>query len=127
MDEALHGAQRALELIAQYPDAVSVVLGTLAGYVLTVMVETYFLPTETDAARLRRQKGLTFLFCWLASGAASSLLWSVLDPKDARGERIIVSYVVGVFAFAGYPFLAKVATSLWPRIGSAWSAPVKPP
>lgn len=121
IDEVVEGVRKALDVASHYPDVVALVFGTLIGYVFTVMVELYFLPIETDPGRLRRQKGLTFILCWIASGACSSVLWSFLDPADSRKERIMISYLVGVLSFAAYPFLAKVATNLWPKIGSAWS------
>ena len=109
-----------VNLGSHYPDLLCLAVGSLVGYTLTVMVESYFLPVAVTPDSIRKQKGLTFLFCWLVSGAASAILWVFLDPADPPAMRIAVSYVVGVLSFPGYPFLAKVATSIWPRVGSAW-------
>jgi hypothetical protein len=117
----LDAISKALALIASYPDVVALILGSLIGYVFTVMIERYFLPIYTDPKDQRRQQGLTFLLCWLASATCSSLLWLFLDPKDRPFERIAISLLVGVLSFPGYPFLAKLATSLYPKVGSAWS------
>ena len=126
MDYILTSAKKVLDFFSGYPEIVALIGGTFIGYVFTIMIETYFLPIETDFEKLRRQKGLTFIMCWGASGAASAILWAFLDPRDIRAERITVSYLVGVLSFAAYPMLARLATYFWPKVGSAWTA-IKPP
>lgn len=110
-----------LSLASHYPDLVAILIGTLVGYVFTVTVEAYFLPTPPS----RRQKGLTFLICWLASGTASGILWAFLDPKDPPKMRIAISFTVSILSFAGYPIIARIASTLLKRfgvdMGSAWS------
>lgn len=123
MEDWTRWLRQLLDLGVNYPDLVSLVLGTLIGYVFTAMMELYFLPLTTNAIDKRKQQRLTFVLCWLASGTASAILWVFLDPKDKPAMRISISYLVSVMSFAGYPFLAKVATGLWPRIGSSWAKP----
>ena len=122
MDWILSGIKNALALVAQYPDVLSLVLGTLIGFVFTTMIEWYFLPQYTDPGTRRRQQGLTFILCWIASSYASAVLWALLDPSDAPSFRIKVSILVGVLSFPGYPLIAKLATAIMPRIGSAWAS-----
>jgi hypothetical protein len=121
MDDTVHGVGTALKLASDYPDIIALIVGSLIGWVFVVMIETYFLPTETDPTRLRRQKGLTFILTWLSSGAASSILWGFLDPRDRRAERVIISYLVGILAFATYPLVGRLITRFFPSVGSAWS------
>lgn len=127
MDSPLHWLGQLLDLVSRFPDIVALVVGSLIGYVFTAMMELYFLPLTEDAAQKRLQKGLTFVLCWLASGTASAILWVFLDPRDRPAMRISISYLVAVLSFAGYPFLAKVATGLFPKIGSAWAKPPQAP
>jgi hypothetical protein len=110
-----------IDLGNHYPDLLALLAGSLIGYTFTVMFEAYFLPVTTVPAELRRQKQVTIIVCWLVAGAASAILWVFLDPRDPPSMRITVSYLVAILAFPGYPFLAKLATSVWPKVGSAWS------
>lgn len=110
-----------LHLGEHYPDLVALVVGTLVGYVFTAMLERYFFPMPIDPIAKRRLQGLTFILCWLSSGTASAILWVAIDPQDPLSVRLSVSYVVSILSFAGYPFLAKVATGIFPKIGTAWS------
>ena len=127
MDWAVDGLRKALALIAQYPDVLSLIAGTLIGFTFTTMIERYFLPQYTGPNDRRQQQGLTFILCWGASSYASAVLWALIDPKDSPRFRITVSVLVGVLSFPGYPLIAKVVTGLWPRLGSAWASPPKPP
>lgn len=117
-------ADKWLALAAHYPDLIALLVGTLVGYVFTTMIELYFLPIYTDEKDQRRQKGLTFIFCWLVSGTCSAIIWVFIDPADPPLMRISISYIVSVLSFAGYPVIAKVATVLLKRVGidlgSAW-------
>ena len=105
------------------PDLVCLLIGGLAAFLLTVAIERYFLPTTTDAAAKRHQPGLTFLLCWGASVAFSSLMWWALDPADKFGTRFTVSLIVGVLSSTLYPAIARFLTARYPAIGSAWSPP----
>jgi hypothetical protein len=110
-----------LAFAGSHIDAVAVLVGSLVGYVLTVTLERYFLPIARDPAVRRRQRGFTFLVCWLASGTGSALLWWSLEPATAVSVRLTVSYVLGVLAFPVYPVLAAWLTARFPAIGSAWA------
>lgn len=127
MDEIVGAVGKSLSLFAHYPDVTALILGTLIGYVLVLMIETYFLPVETDPVKIRKQKGLTFILCWVFSGGASAILWRFLDPSDKPGERLIVSYLVGVLSFAAYPLIGRIITRFIPSVGSAWSPRAGPP
>ena len=94
-----------------WPDLTSLVVGSIAGYLLTLAIERYFLPLPLDAQVKRRQQGLTFLICWVASAIASVLMWGAIDPTDSLGMRVSVSSVVGVIGFFGYPAVARAATA----------------
>lgn len=102
------------------PDLLALLIGSLAAFALTIVLELYFLPTTSDPEVRRRQKGCTFLFCWLASTVASSLFWLAIDPLDAAFVRWTICAVVSVFGFFGYPVLARYLTTKFPAIGSAW-------
>jgi len=112
-----------LNLGQNWPDLVALGTGSLVGYVFTAMIELYFLPILTNEAEKRRQKGLTFLLCWFASTACSTILWAFMDPKDPVAMRVSVSCIVSILSFAGYPLIAQVATNFFPRLGSAWRRP----
>lgn len=102
------------------PDLLALVIGTLAGFALTIALELYFLPSTTDPEIRRRQKGYTFLFCWLASTVASSLFWMAIDKEDPAPVRWTICAIVSVFGFFGYPILARYLSVKFPAIGSAW-------
>lgn len=104
-----------------YPDLVALIVGNLVGFVFTCMMERYFLPVRTAPSEIRRMQGLTFVLCWMASGTASAILWVSMDPTDPLSVRLGVSYTISILSFAGYPFIARVATGLFPKIGSAWA------
>lgn len=110
-----------LAFAGSHVDILAVLLGSVVGYVLTVTLERYFLPIVQDPAARRRQRGFTFLFCWLASGTGSALLWWALEPATPPSVRLTVSYVLGVLAFPVYPVLAAWLTERFPAIGSAWA------
>jgi hypothetical protein len=114
-----------LAVLSHYPDLIALLVGSLVGYVFTAMVEMYFLPIYTDPVQQRRQQGLTFLLCWFTSAGASTVLWTFIDHGDPMQMRIWISVVVGVLSFAGYPLVARVATSILKRfgieLGSAWT------
>lgn len=99
----------------------AVITGSAVGYVLTVMLERYFLPIVYAPEARRRQKGMTFLFCWLASGTGSALLWWAIEPGFPAGPRVAICYVLGVLAFPVYPIVARALTERFPLIGSAWA------
>ena len=103
-----------------YPD-IAVQLGASAfAQVLTLALEWWFLPTVTDPEAKRRQKGLTFLFCWTVSAVTGSVLWWLFDPLDPVAVRVTVSIIVGAVAFFAYPPLARIVTDKFPAVGSAW-------
>ncbi len=110
-----------LAFAGQHIGILAVLVGSLVGYVLTVMLERYFLPLVQGRAARRRQRGFTFLFCWLASGTGSALLWWALEPATPPSVRLTISYVLGVLAFPVYPVLADWLTAKFPAIGSAWA------
>lgn len=103
-----------------YPDIAAMIIGSLAGFALTLALELYFLPTTTDVDMKRRQKGCTFLFCWLASSVASSMFWLAIDRDDPPFARWTICITVSVFSFFAYPVLARYLTTKFPAIGSAW-------
>lgn len=121
----LFDASKWLALAAHYPDLIALIVGTMVGFVFTMMIDFYFLPVYTDAARQRWQKGITFLICWASSTAASVGLWTFLDPPDPWGMRIVVSLIVSVLSFFAYPYLAQIAAVVLKKCGvdlsSAWS------
>lgn len=119
----LETIQTWLSAAANYFGLGSVIIGCMVGYVLTVMLERYFLPVVHDAQEKRRQRGLTFVFCWLASGTASALLWWALDGEHPVSARVTISYTIGVLSFVAYPVLANHLTAKYPAIGSAWAKP----
>ena len=73
-----------------------------------------------DPVVKRRQKGLTFLFCWAVSAGTSAALWWAIDPEDPLKVRLPVSIVFGAFGFFAYPPLAGWLSAKFPAIGSAW-------
>lgn len=110
-----------LNIWEHYPDLGVLVIGSVSGWLLTVGLELYFMPIATDPETKRRQKGYTFLFCWLVTAFISSMLWWVLDPIDPLRLRVTVSTVVSIMGWFAYPTIAKYLTSKFPSIGSAWS------
>lgn len=119
-------ADKWLTLASHWPDIVSLIVGTVVGFIFTMMIDLYFLPVYTDTAQQRRQQGLTFLLCWGASTAASVGMWTFLDGADSWSERIVVSLIVSVPAFWGYPYIARIASGLLKKflnidLSSAWS------
>lgn len=102
-----------------HANLLSILLGGLCAYVLTLALERYFLPVAQSPEQARHQKGITFLFCWLIAGTAQTLLWGVLTT-DPLKLRAVVSFVTGVLVFPLYPALAQVLTDKFPSLGSAW-------
>lgn len=117
----LEEIQRYLHAATDYFGLLSILIGCAVGYTLTVMLERYFMPTAADAATKRHQKGVTFLFCWAASGIASALLWWSLDGETAAYIRVTVSAVIGVLSFPLYPVVVRWLCGKYPAIGSAWN------
>jgi hypothetical protein len=109
-----------LNLGEHHIDIVVLFAGSLFGYLLTLALELWFLPSPVSDAVRRHQKGYTFLFCWLTSATASALMWWALDPADSLHVRVTVSLIVSIVGFFGYPLVAKYLTSKFPAIGSAW-------
>lgn len=109
------------------PDLLALIIGSLAGFALTIVLELYFLPTTTDPDRKRRQKGYTFLFCWFASTVASALFWLAIDTADSAYVRWTICAIVSVFGFFCYPVLARYLTAKFPAIGTAWDGITKGP
>ena len=111
-----------LGLGTNWPDLTSLIVGSGAGFLLTLALERYFLPVALDPEVKRHQQGLTFIFCWLTSTAASVLMWGAIDGHDPLAMRMAVSSVVSVAGFFGYPALARAMTARWPMLGSAWES-----
>jgi hypothetical protein len=99
---------------------IAVLLGGTCAYVLTLALERYFLPVSTSAEEKRRQKRITFLFCWAVAAGAQSALWWVLAPTDPFSLRVVVNVVTGALVFPLYPAIAAFLTARFPDIGSAW-------
>jgi len=117
-----------LNIAEHYPDTVCLLLGSIAAFTLTAMLERYFLPPTVDPVALRRQQGFTFLFCWLASGVISSALWTVVDPADPLRMRLVVSFTVGILPFPTYPILSRLAAAHFKAFSTAWiNPPAGPP
>jgi hypothetical protein len=106
---------------SNWPDLTSLVVGSAAGYLLTLAIERYFLPLALDDQAKRRQQGITFLICWVTSAAGSVLIWGAIDSGDSLGMRLSVSAVVSVIGFFGYPALARALTAKWPMLATAWN------
>jgi len=118
MEDAINWA---LNVGSHYPDLMCLMVGSLSGYLLTVVLELWFLPTVTEPDAKRRQQGYTFLFYWLMATGASSIMWWAIDPVDQFHVRLVVSLVVSVFGFFGYPMIARALSAKYPSIGSAWN------
>ena len=101
-----------LVLASHWPDPISLFVGSLVGFVLTSMIDLYFLPTPADDVHARRQKGGLFLFCWATSTAAACGMWYFLDKGDPWSMRVTVSLIVCGPAYALYPIFARVAAGL---------------
>lgn len=112
-----------LSIAAHWPDLTCVLVGSLAGWLLTLAFEMFVLPVVTDPARRRAQQGQTFLFCWLTSGTMSTLLWHWWDPKDPLHIALGTSFIVGIFPWFVYPVLAKIAAKYIPGFTSSWAPP----
>lgn len=97
----------------------SILVGGTCAYVLTLALERYFLPMATGEEK-RRQKGLTFLFCWAVAAVAQSAMWWALAPGDSFSMRMVVNIVTGALVFPLYPAIAAFLTARFPDIGSAW-------
>lgn len=95
-------------------------IGSFAGWTTTLALERYFLPAASSDDVKRRQQGLTFVFCWLACGTCTALLWWALDAETPANKRVVISYVFGLLPFTIYPILARLATKKVPEIGTAW-------
>lgn len=114
-------AEQYIAWFASHGGLVAFVIGGFVGWTATLALERYFLPSVTDEAVKRRQKGLTFVFCWLACGTFTALMWWALDGDTRAPVRLAVSYVTGALPFTLYPILARLATKKIPEIGTAWA------
>lgn len=112
--------ERWITWAASHGALLALVVGSFAGWTLTLALERYFLPNAQEPDTRRRQRGLTFVFCWLACGTCMALMWWALDSTTAAGVRLVVSYVTGALPFTLYPILARLATDKFPAIGTAW-------
>lgn len=121
--------EQLLALSEHYPDLLAQLIGNLAGFVFTSMIEAYFLPQYTDPNEQRHQQGLTFLLCWFTSAGASAVLWTFFEtPPHPLRMRLAVSLVIGVLSFPGYPWLMRhVLGGILARIGGSGSAWVDKP
>lgn len=120
MDISLPSVGHLLEFFQHWPDATILAGSSAFGVLLTLALEWWFLPTAIDPVVIRRQKGLTFLFCWALSASTAMVLWWQLDPADPVGVRVSVSTVFGAFGFFAYPPIVRLLTDKFPAIGSAW-------
>ena len=106
-----------LDAAAGYLPLVSVVVGTLSGWIVALVVEAFFLPLEWPK---RRQQGITVLLNILASGMGASLMWWALDGGTTFGHIAAVSFVVAPVSAVLYPIVGRWATAKWPMVASAW-------
>lgn len=107
----------ALSLGSSYIDLVCLIVGTAAGWVLSLIVEAFLLP---DIWPRKTQQGATVLCNIIASTVCSALLWWALDPADRFGVRLAVSSVVALPSIMLYPAIARWATDRWPAIATSW-------
>jgi hypothetical protein len=121
LDEILKWLEEVLEFGMHWPDLTSLVVGSIAGFIAALALELFFLPTTVDPDAKRRQKGYTFLVCWIMSTIFSALFWSALDPIDPPAMRWIVSATVTIAGFFFYPAIARYLTAKFPAIGTAWA------
>lgn len=110
-----------LAWFANHGGLVAWIIGSLVGWTATLALERYFLPTARSDDVKRNQQGLTFVFCWLACGTFTAILWWALDADTRASVRLAVSYVTGALPFTLYPILARIATKKVPEIGTAWA------
>jgi hypothetical protein len=110
-----------LDFAARWPVVLSIIVAGAAGWILTLILERYFLPTVETAEDVRHQKGVTFVLNWLLATIFTTILWDALEPQASLVTRLEVSIVAGIITAFVYPMLARVATKRWPEIGSAWS------
>lgn len=122
MDVSIPTVESVLQFATRWPALVAIIVGGLAAWFVTIVVERYFMPTAHDPDTLRHQKGATFILNWLLGGAFSSALWHAFVAGVPVRVTTVVSFVVGAVTAFAYPILAKLATNRWPAIGSAWQA-----
>ena len=116
----LEEIEKYLGVLSHYYALISLIVGGIVGYTLTVMLERYFMPIATDPQTKRRQKGITFLFCWATSSISSCLMWWSLEPEDKHSAILAISFCVSVLSFVLYPIVVRYMMTHYPEIGSAW-------
>lgn len=109
-----------LAFAGRWPILLSIVVAGAAGWMLTLVVERYFLPMVSAPEAVRRQKGFTFVLNWLLAAGATTLLLHALVPESRLVTRVEVALVSSLITAFVYPILARLATKRWPDIGSAW-------
>jgi hypothetical protein len=106
-----------LEAAAGYLPLVSVIVGTLSGWIVSLVVEAFFLPLYWPK---RTQQGVTVVLNIAASGLGASLMWWALDGGTSFSHIAAVSFVVSPLAAVLYPIVGRWATARWPIVASAW-------
>ena len=113
-----------ITLALAHPDATWPIVGSLAGWMIAIIVETWFIDPKMP---LLQQKRILVAINIVASWALAVLLWGAMDTDDNLQRRIVVGLVAAVFAPVVYPTIGRIATKLWPSVGSAWAQKVATP
>jgi len=120
VDLSIPSVESVLAFAGRWPILLSIVVAGAAGWILTLVVERYFLPTVHDPEAIRHQKGATFVINWALGTLLTSILWDALVDDVPLVTRLEVSVVAAIVTAFLYPILARLATAKWPAIGSAW-------
>ena len=110
----------ALNIGTNYPDLVAILVGTCAGVIMGVPLETWFIPETWPR---RKQQGVTFLLTIGMSWVFSVAGWSQIDPKDPLRVDIVWSFLAAPIAWWLYPKVGAWITKRLPAVGSAFAAP----
>lgn len=105
-------------------DFVGPVLGSLAGWILAIIVETWFMPPTVP---IRRQRQILVILNVLASWVLSVVVWGALDGDDNLKRRMVISVAAAILAPVIYPAIAQIATRFFPSVGSAFASKVEIP
>lgn len=103
---------------SQWPDLLSIGIGTACAWAVGILIETYVIPIEWP---IRKQKALVILVTVVTAAIASTFVWGELDPHDSMRHRAIISVALSPLSPFTYAIIGRILTPHFPSIGSAWA------
>lgn len=108
-----------LNVGANWPDALAVVIGWVSGWGLATGVE-YFMDTALPE---RLQKGYAWCANVVCTTVVGSVVWHQLDPADKAALYVVTSFGLSFAGAAIYPAVARLVTKYVPAVASVYSKP----